>query len=119
MPRTGWVKPETDQRLSDHISLRVLTRVFPPDLVDLVVTDSGRTEVRHRLLPARVGVYYVLALALFSQASYEEGMRNLVEGLWWSAGWARSWRMATKVALSNARTRLAAEPVPALLEARA
>ena len=27
MPRAGWVKPETDQRLSDHISLGVLTRV--------------------------------------------------------------------------------------------
>src|SRR5947208_16040516 len=54
MPRAGWVKPETDQRLSDHISLGVLTRVFPPDLVDRVVADSGRTQVRHRLLPARV-----------------------------------------------------------------
>ncbi|HMC04823.1 MAG TPA: transposase domain-containing protein, partial [Actinomycetota bacterium] len=80
MPRAGWVKPETDQRLSDHISLGVLTRVFPPDLVDRVVADSGGTQVRHRLLPARVVVYYVLALALFSQASYEEVMRNLVEG---------------------------------------
>jgi len=117
MPRTGWVKPETDQRLSDHISLGVLTRVFPPDLVDLVVTDSGRTEVRHCLLPARVVVYYVLALALFSQASYEEVMRNLVEGLSWSTGWARSWRMPTKVALSKARTRLGPEPLQALFEA--
>src|SRR5438445_41521 len=117
MPRAGWVKPETDQRLSDHISLGVLTRVFPPDLVDLVVTDSGRTEVRHRLLPARVVVYYVLALALFSQASYEEVMRNLVEGLSWSTGWARSWRMPTKVALSKARTRLGPEPLQALFEA--
>ena len=114
MPRAGWVKPETDQRLSDHISLGVLTRVFPPDLVDRVVADSGRTEVRHRLLPARVVVYYVLALALFSQASYEEVMRNLVDGLSWSTGWARSWRMPSKVALSKARARLGPEPLQAL-----
>src|SRR6266480_2581872 len=117
MPRAGWVKPETDQRLSDHISLGVLTRVFPPDLVDRVVADSGRTQVRHRLLPARVVVYYVLALALFSQASYEEVMRNLVEGLSWSTGWARSWRMPSKVALSKARTRLGPEPLQAMFEA--
>ena len=65
MPRAGWFKPETGQRLSDHISLGVLTRVFPPELVDRVVAESGRTEMRHRLLPARVVVYYVLALALF------------------------------------------------------
>lgn len=53
------MKPETDQRLSDHISIGVLTRVFPPDLVDGVIDGSGRTEQRHRLLSARV-VYYVL-----------------------------------------------------------
>jgi anaerobic selenocysteine-containing dehydrogenase len=64
VPRSGWVKPETDQRLSDHISIGVLTRVFPPELVDRVVAEAGRVEQRHRLLPARVVVYYVLAMAL-------------------------------------------------------
>ena len=81
MPRAGWVKPATDQRLSDHISIGVLTRVFPPELVDAVVAEAGRGERRSRLLPARVVVYYVLAMALFSDASYEEVMRQLVEGL--------------------------------------
>ncbi|MGH2969372.1 MAG: transposase domain-containing protein, partial [Solirubrobacteraceae bacterium] len=60
MPRAGWVKPQTDQRLSDHISIGVLTRVFPPELVERVVAEAGRTEQRQRLLPARVVVYYVL-----------------------------------------------------------
>ena len=87
VPRSGWVKPETDQRLSDHISIGVLTRVFPPELVDRVVGEAGRAEQRHRLLPARVVVYYVLAMALFADASYEEVMRALVEGLAWSSGW--------------------------------
>src|SRR5712692_512522 len=117
MPRAGWVKPETDQRLSDHISLGVLTRVFPHDLVDQVVADSGKTEVRHRLLPARVVVYYVLALALFSQASYEEVMRNLVEGLSWMTGWSHAWNVPTKGALFRARRRLGPEPLQALFEA--
>ena len=39
MPRAGWVKPETDRRLSDLVSVGVLTRVFPPELVDEVIAD--------------------------------------------------------------------------------
>ena len=106
MPRAGWVKPETDQRLSDHISIGVLTRVFPPEVVDAVIAETGRTEQRLRLLPARVVVYYVLGLALFSDCSYEEVMRLLVEGLSWSEGWAAAWNVPTKAALFKARARL-------------
>ncbi|MGH9186738.1 MAG: IS4 family transposase [Acidimicrobiales bacterium] len=117
MPRAGWVKPETDQRLSDHISIGVLTRLFPPELVDRVVAEAGRTEVRHRLLPARVVVYYVLALALFSSSAYEEVMRLLVDGLAWDSGWQRSWSVPTKAALFKARARVGAEPLEALFRA--
>ena len=116
MPRAGWVKPQTDQRLSDHISIGVLTLVFPPEMVDRVVAEAGRTEVRNRLLPARVVVYYVLGLALFSQASYEEVMRNLVEGLSWGSGWAQAWKVPTKAALFKARARLGPEPLEALFK---
>ena len=114
MPRAGWVKPETDQRLSDHISIGVLTRVFAPELVDKVVAEAGRTEQRQRLLPARVVVYYVLGLALFSQCAYEEVMRMLVEGLAWEEGWASAWNVPTKAALFKARARLGSEPLEAL-----
>jgi len=114
VPRAGWVKPQDDQRLSDHISIGVLTRVFPPELVDRVVADAGRLEQRHRLLPARVVVYYVMALTLFSQSSYEEVMRMLVEGLAWTSGWAKRWNVPTKAALFKARARLGPEPMKAL-----
>ena len=117
MPRAGWVKPANDQRLSDHISIGVLTGCFPPALVDRVVAEAGRTEQRQRLLPARVVVYYVLGLALFSQASYEEVMRQLVEGLSWASGWRRAWRVPTKAALYKARARLGVEPLRALFAA--
>src|SRR5437763_3024570 len=117
MPRAGWMKPENDQRLSDHISLGVLTRVFPPDLVDRVVSDAGRREIRHRLLPARVVVYYVLAMALFSDASYEEVMRQLVEGLSWASGWQRVWEVPSKAAIFKARQRLGPEPLELLFGA--
>jgi hypothetical protein len=117
VPRAGWVKPQTDQRLSDHISIGVLTRVFPPELVDAVVAEAGRAERRHRLLPARVVVYYVLAMALFSQASYEEVMRQLTEGLSWASGWKRSWAVPSKAAIFRARRRLGVEPLELLFSA--
>src|SRR5487761_214083 len=117
MPRAGWVKPASDERLSDHISIGVLTRTFPPELIDTVVASTGKREVRHRLLPARGVVYYVLALALFSQSSYEEVMRFLVEGICWATGWGQIWTVPTKAALFKARSRLGPEPLQALFEA--
>ena len=117
MPRAGWVKPASDQRLSDHISIGVLTQVFPPALVDAVVAEAGRGERRQRLLPARVVVYYVLAMALFSEASYEEVMRQLVEGLSWASGWQRVWEVPTKAAIFKARQRLGPEPLELLFDA--
>lgn len=117
MPRAGWVKPASDQRLSDHISIGVLTRVFPPELVDAVVREAGRGERRQRLLPARVVVYYVLAMALFSDASYEEVMRQLVEGLSWASGWQRVWEVPSKAAIFKARQRLGPEPLELLFGA--
>lgn len=116
VPRAGWVKPATDERLSDHISIGVLTRVFPPELVDRVVAQAGRGEQRQRLLPARVVVYYVLGLALYSSSSYEEVIRMLVDGLCWQEGWQTVWSVPTKGALAQARSRLGSEPLRALFE---
>lgn len=41
----------------------------------------GKTEAQDRLLPACVVVSYIIAMALYAQASYEKVMRHLVEGL--------------------------------------
>lgn len=117
MPRSGQVKPPSDQRLSDHISIGVLTHVFPPELVDGVVAEVGRAERRHRLLPARVVVYYVLALALFADSSYEEVMRQLVEGLAWDSGWRQTWEVPRKGSIFKARQRLGREPLELLFRA--
>jgi hypothetical protein len=91
--------------------------VFPPELVDGVVAEAGRREQRQRLLPARVVVYYVLALALFADSAYEEVMRQLVEGLAWESGWEQRWEVPTKVAIYKARERLGREPLELLFEA--
>jgi hypothetical protein len=84
VPRAGQVKPPVEERLSDRIALGVLTRVFPAELVDEVVAETGRGEKRTRLLPARVTVYFVLAMCLFSGQAYEEVARLLTEGLAWA-----------------------------------
>jgi len=91
--------------------------VFPPELVDRVVAEAGRVEQRHRLLPARVVVYYVLAMALFADSSYEEVMRALVEGLAWSSGWRQVWEVPAKGSIFKARSRLGREPLRLLFEA--
>jgi Insertion element 4 transposase N-terminal/Transposase DDE domain len=93
-----------------------LTRVFPPELVDQVVARAGRGEQRQRLLPARVVVYYVLGLALYSSSSYEEVIRMLVDGLSWASGWRSPWSVPTKGALAQARARLGPDPLRALFE---
>jgi hypothetical protein len=41
MPRAGWVKPASDRRLSDLVSVGLLTKVFPSDLIDEVIADSN------------------------------------------------------------------------------
>ena len=114
MPRAGWIKPETDQRLSDHVALGVLTHTFSPALVDAVLAETGRGEQRHRLLPARLVVYYVLAMTLFSSAGYEEVMRNLTAGLAWADGWRRGWQVPSKSAIFQARARLGVPPLEML-----
>lgn len=62
-------------------------------------------------------MYYVLALALFADKSYEEVMRQLVEGLAWESGWRQAWEVPSKMAISKARARLGREPLELLFRA--
>ncbi len=103
-------------RFSDRIALGVLTRAFPPELIDEVVAGCGRVEQRSRLLPARVVVYFVLAMCLFFGQGYEEVARLLVQGLEWEGRWARAWRVPTTAAIGRARLRLGPEPLRALFD---
>ena len=70
-------------RISDHVTLGVLTTTVPGELIDAVLADTGRQSQRQRQLPARLVVYYVMALALYAQASYGEVLRCLLEGVRW------------------------------------
>jgi hypothetical protein len=94
----------------------VLTRSFPSQVVDEVIAGQGRTEQRKRLLPARLVVYYVMALALFASEGYEEVMRQLVAGLAWTTRWRETWQVPSSPAISKARTRLGPAVLAALFD---
>ena len=97
--------------LTDVIGIGVLTRVFHRDLVDTVLAETKATELRKRLLPARVVVCLVLALTLYASEAYEEVTRRLVHGLTSLNRWRADWQIPTDGAISRARTRLGAEPL--------
>jgi hypothetical protein len=78
------LKPVSERRLSDLVSVGLLTRVFPADVVDEVIAVTGRTEQRHRSLPARTMAYFAVGMALHSEGSYEDVLGLLTDGLSWA-----------------------------------
>jgi hypothetical protein len=108
------VKPPAGERLPDRVAVGLLTVTFPPELVDRVVAETGRVQRRSRLLPARVVVYYVLAMCLFFGQGYEEVARLLTDGLAYARRWRGNWRVPTTAAITRARARLGPEPLRAL-----
>src|SRR5688572_11270178 len=91
-------------RLSDYVTLGVLTTTVPAGLIDAVLADTGRQSRRQRSLPARLVVYYVMALALYGQASYGEVLRCLLEGVRWLHRGGTSLVFATADSSSVANT---------------
>jgi Insertion element 4 transposase N-terminal len=112
---TDGQEPHAGQ-LSDYLSLGVVARIYPRGLFDHVLLETLRTEKRARLLPARLVVYYVIALALFFGEAYEEVMRKMVGGLRLVSAWERAWKVPTASALCQARQRLGEQPLRQLFE---
>jgi hypothetical protein len=80
-------------------------------LVDAVLDETKTPERRKRLLPSRVVVYFVLALALFERCSYRAVWDKLTAGL-------RGLALARPAmsSLSRARRRIGAAPLRRLFE---
>ena len=81
-----------------------------------VLSDTGKQSQRYRQLPARLVVYYVMALVLFAQASYGEVLRCLLEGVRWLHLKGESTALASKSAITKARIRLGVAPLKELYE---
>jgi Insertion element 4 transposase N-terminal/Transposase DDE domain len=116
MPRSGWKKSGSDRRLSDVVSVGLLMRVFPPGVVDEVIASVGRTEQRHRSLPARVMAYFALGMALHADGSYEDVLGLMTDGLAWVEPGSTPVKLPSKSAIFQARERLGFEPVKALFD---
>lgn len=101
-------------RITDYISLGVITKSFPVDAIRGALESTGRTSMRQRDLPAHVVVYYVIALALYMQSSYREVLRCLLEGIKWLLGPGATLKAAGKSGISQARTRLGWKPLQKL-----
>jgi Insertion element 4 transposase N-terminal/Transposase DDE domain len=93
-------------RITDYISLGVITKTFPDSAIGSVLARTGKGSIRQRDLPAPVVVYYVIALALYMQSSYREVLRCLLEGVQWLRDPSSGVRVAGKSGISQARTRL-------------
>jgi hypothetical protein len=98
-------------RITDYISLGVVTKTFPAATVKSIFEATGRSSHRQRELPAHVVVYYVIALALYMHSSYREVLRCLLEGIQWLLNPTARIKVTGKSGISQARTRLGVEPL--------
>ena len=85
-----------------------LTRVVPFELVEAVLEETGTRERRLRLLPSRVGVYFVLAMCLFPRPGYL--------GVWAKLTAALGLASPSAKALRELRRRIGIAPLKALFE---
>ena len=110
MARTLAALPE-GSRITDYISLGVITKTIPLKRVHAVLAATGTASLRERDLPAHVVVYYAIALALYMQSSYREVLRCLLEGVQWLVDPSVTLKVAGNSGISQARTRLGWEPL--------
>lgn len=101
-------------RITDYISIGVITKTFPLDKVNEILERTGKMSQRQRDLPAHVVIYYVLALTLFMQVSYREVLRCLLEGVEWLSAPGTRVKVTGKSGISQARTRLGSDAVKEL-----
>jgi hypothetical protein len=99
-------------RLTDWISLGVLTSSVPRDAVDDAIAVTGRGARRSGgKLPPHVMVYFAMAMALFAEEDYEEVATRLVGALVSWGCWSDSWTVPTSGGITQARQRLGHEPL--------
>ncbi len=115
MARTVAALP-AGSRITDYISLGVIAKFFPLAKVREILEQTSRTSIRERDLPAHVVVYYVIALALYMRSSYGEVLRCLLEGVKWLIGPAAEVKVTGDSGISQARSRLGAEPLKRLYQ---
>ena len=99
-------------RVSTHPGhIGELTQYLPFELVDDVLSETKTVQRRLRVLPSRVGVYFVLALVLFPRLGYARVWQKLTAGLI-----GLELPSPSEKALRDLRRRLGPAPFKALFE---
>lgn len=62
-------------RLADYLSIGLLARLVPPDVVGHALTEHDKHSQRQRDFPAHAVAYYVMALSLYRGVNTEEVLR--------------------------------------------
>lgn len=88
-----------------------LTQIVPFEMVDAALAETGKTQARVRDLPSRVVVYLLLAAGLFAEIGYGQVWQRMTAGLT-----GLTVATPTAAALAQARRRLGAAPLKALLD---
>jgi hypothetical protein len=101
-------------RITDYISLGVIAQFFPVEKIREVLEQTNRASIRERDLPAHGVVYSVIARALYMRSCYREVLRCLREGVPWLLDPSAQVKVAGKSGISQARSRLGAEPLQKL-----
>jgi hypothetical protein len=103
-------------RLTDEVSIGLLATVFPDEQVVAAIEEAGVVEQRNRALPARLMVYFALALWLDFGKGYVRVLTGLLTGLRWARGGWGGYRVPTDGAISLARYRLGDRPLKLLFD---
>ena len=104
-------------RLTDWISLGVLTSSLPREAVDAAVAAHDRGAKRSDgKLPPHVMVYFAVAMALFAAEDYEEVAARLSQVLAGWGCWDSRWSVPTSGGITQARVRLGVEPLRELFD---
>jgi hypothetical protein len=103
--------------LQEFMPFGVLASELPGEAVDEVVAAHGKQPKRRdSKLPARVMVYFALALGLWSGDDYEQVMAQLTDRLGGLGGWDAGWEAPTSGWITKARQRLGPEVLADLYE---
>lgn len=98
------------ERLPDRISIGVLARTFPADVLEEVIEAAGVREVRYRRLPARLMVVFTLACWLFMRSGYGLVLAKLADAQALEGqGWG-DWQAPWTGSITKAKAKLGAAP---------
>ena len=96
----------SDLPVWQRLGLGVLAEHVPSDLIDDVLAQTGRVQLRIRRLPARVSVLFILGLSLFSGMGYRAVWRELTH-----SGGVAAGPVPSSSALTRARRRIGVAPL--------